>query len=149
MGEGEAFEEGEVLDEDEVLRGEALDEGEALGEGEAFGEDEDEEEDLDEEVLDEGEAFGEGEAFAEGEDSDWFDWPRAAPIAMPIAITAFTQHARARDRIQPGPGRRLRAFCEYIRDNTRWNRWNCQTGMPQYSALKTTAATMAAENPIQ
>ena len=118
-----------------------MDEEEAFGEGEAL--DEDEEEALVRETL------GGGEAFGEGEDSDWFDWPRAAPIAMPIAITAFTQHARARDRIQPGPGRRLRAFCEYIRDNTRWNRWNCQTGMPQYSALKTTAATMAAEKPIQ
>ena len=121
-----------------------------MGEGEAFGEDEDEEEDLDEEVaLDEGEDFGEGEAFAEGVDSDSIDWPRAAPITVPIAITAFIQQARARDRIQSIPGCRLRAFCEYIRDNTQWNRWNCQTGMPQYSALKTTAATVAAENPIQ
>ena len=112
--------------------------------------DEDEEETLDGgEALGEEEDFGEGEAFAEGEDSDSFDWPRAAPITVPIAITAFTQHARARDRIQSIPGRRLRAFCEYIRDNTQWNRWNCQTGMPQYSALKTTAATMAAEIPIQ
>ncbi|MGA7882451.1 MAG: hypothetical protein WCD63_16435, partial [Terrimicrobiaceae bacterium] len=105
--------------------GEAFGEGEDLDGGEALDEDEDEEETLDGgEALDGEEDLGEGDAFAESEDSDSFDCPRAAPITMPIAITAFAQNARARDRIQSIPGWRLRAFCEYIRDNTQWNRWN-------------------------